>query len=323
MRYIATMLRSIGILLFALASWPAGAQTYPSRPITMVVPFGAGTTSDILARSLGDFMSKDLGQPIVIENKPGAGGTIGAEIVAKAKPDGYTLVLGTIASHGISTIMMSNVNYDPIRDFAPILLVANAQNLLVVNKSVPVSTPAEFVAYAKQKGRLDFTSAGVGTTSQLAGELIRIKLGAPLVHVPYRSGSAALTDVIAGVVPAMIWQVTPLQSQIKAGTVKPVAALSATRIATVPMVPTLAETLLPGFDSSAWFGVLAPANTPAGVIDRLHAALASAMNSQTIKERFRNLDLEPANLGPEEFRTLIGRDIEKWRQVLQTVQPQK
>lgn len=319
----AMILRSL-VILFATC-WtlvPVMAQeNYPSRPITMIVPFGAGTTSDIVARSLGDAMSKELGQPIVVENKPGAGGTIGAELAANAKPDGYTLVLGTIASHGISTIMMSNVNYDPVKSFSPIMLVANAQNLLVVNKTVPTSTPAEFIAFAKQKGQLDFTSAGVGTTSELAGELIRMQLGAPLVHVPYRSGAAALTDVVAGVVPAMIWQATPLQPQIQAGTVKPIAALSKTRIASVPNVPTLSETLLPGFDSNAWFGILAPANTPANIVTRLHTVLASAMNSDVIKQRFRNLDLDPVSVGPDDFRKLITADLEKWRKVLQAVQP--
>ena len=318
-------LRSLGIVLVALfPSFSAHAQdTYPSRPIMFVVPFGAGTTSDIIARSLADVMSKDLGQPVVVANKPGAGGAIGAEFVANAKPDGYTLVLGTIASNGISTLMMAKVNYDPVKSFSPIMLIANAQNLLVVNSAVPVSTPAEFIAYAKQKGRLDFTSAGVGTTSELAGELIRMQLGVPLTHVPYRSGAAALTDVIAGVVPAMIWQVAPLQPQIQAGNVKPIAALSATRIASVPAVPTLAETLLPGFDSNAWFGVLGPANVPAPIIARLQTVLVTAMNSDTIKKRFRSLDLEPVSVGPDEFRVLITRDLEKWRKVLQAVQPQK
>ena len=249
LRAIATN-RSLGIMLFVLCSLvPATAQdAYPSRPIMMVVPFGGGTTADIIARVLGDFMSNDLGQAIVVENKPGAGGTIGASVAANAKPDGYTLVLGTIASHGISTIMFPNVTYDPVKSFSPIMLIANVPNLLVVNSTVPVSTPAEFVAYAKQKGDINFTSAGVGTTSELAGELMRMQLGVPLTHVPYKSGLAALTDVISGLIPAMIWQTAPLVPQIEAGTIKPIAALTATRISSFPNVPTLSETLLPGFD---------------------------------------------------------------------------
>jgi len=317
MLHTISIIRRLGLILLVLCGLvPAAAQdVYPSRPIKLVVPFAAGATSDI-----ADLMGKDLGTFCVVENKPGAGGTIGAEYAAKADPDGYTLVLGTIASHGISTIMMSDVHYDPVKSFSPIMLVAKVPNLLVVNKDVPVSTPAEFIAYAKKKGDLNFTSAGVATTSELAGELMRMELGAPLSHVPYKSGSAAMTDVISGLIPAMIWQAAPLKPQVEAGTIKPIAALSAERISSFPNVPTLSETLLPGFDSSAWFGIFAPAGTPDAIIKRLHDSLAVAMNDEPTRERFR-LALEPESIGPDEFRTLIAEDLEKWRKVLQAVQP--
>ena len=323
MLHTLSIIRRLGLILLVLCGLvPAAAQdVYPSRPIKLVVPFAAGATSDIVARVLADLMGKDLGTFFVVENKPGAGGTIGAEYAAKADPDGYTLVLGTIASHGISTIMMSDVHYDPVKSFSPIMLVAKVPNLLVVNKDVPVSTPAEFIAYAKKTGDLNFTSAGVATTSELAGELMRMEFGAPLSHVPYKSGSAALTDVISGLIPAMIWQAAPLKPQVEAGTIKPIAALSAERISSFPNVPTLSETLLPGFDSSAWFGIFAPAGTPDAIIKRLHDSLAVAMNDEPTRERFRGLALEPESIGPDEFRKLIAEDLEKWRKVLQAVQP--
>ena len=308
-----------GLAVFATSA--AQAQNYPSKPIQFIVPFGAGTTSDIIARLLGEAMAKDLRQPLVVENKPGAGGTIGANAAAHAANDGYSIVLGTVASHGIATMMFPNVAYDPVKDFEPIALIANVPNMLVVNRSVPVSNAAEFVAYAKKLGNLNFTSPGVGTTSQLAGELMRLQLGVPLTHVPYKSGAQALTDVMAGVVPAMIWQVSPLKAQIAAGTIKPIAALSASRISSFPDVPTIAETLLPGFDSSAWFGLLAPAGTPKPIVERLYHSLEGALRSPDIAARFDKLGLERADVGPAKFRQIIIEDLKRWRPVIEATKP--
>lgn len=318
MQRMATILKVLITGLAILAASVAQAQKYPSRPIQFIVPFGAGTTSDIIARLLGDAMAKDLGQPMVVENKPGAGGTIGANAAAHAANDGYTVVLGTVASHGIATMMFPNVAYDPVKDFEPIALIANVPNMLVVNRAVPVSNAAEFVAYAKKQGNLNFTSPGVGTTSQLAGELMRLQLGVPLTHVPYKSGAQALTDVMAGVVPAMIWQVSPLKAQIAAGTIKPIAALSTSRIASFPDVPTIAETLLPGFDSSAWFGLLAPAATPKPIVERLYRSLEGALQSPDIASRFDKLGLERADVGPAKFREIIVQDLKRWRPVIES-----
>jgi tripartite-type tricarboxylate transporter receptor subunit TctC len=262
-------------------------------------------------------MAKDLGKAVVVDNRPGAGGTIGAAVAARAKPDGYTIVLGTIASHGIATIMFPNVAYDPVKDFAPIALVANVPNMLAVNKSVPAANIQEFIAYAKKQGNLNFTSPGNGTTSQLAGELMRLQLGVPLTHVPYKSGAQALTDVIGGVVPAMIWQVSQLKPHILAGEIKPIASLSASRIEGFPDVPTVAETVLPGFDSSAWFGLLTTGGTPKAVVSRLHQSLRVAMKSEKVAGQFKNLGLEAADIGPEEFRKIIVDDLKKWRPVVQ------
>ena len=312
------------LCFFASAIFPAAAHAqpaYPSQPIQFIVPFGAGTTADIIARLLGDAMAKDLCQNVVVDNRPGAGGTIGASAAARAKNDGHTLVLGTIASHGIGTIMFPSATYDPVKDFEPIALIANVPNMLVVNKSVPVSNIAEFVQYAKKAGNLNFTSPGAGTTAHLAGDLMRIQLGVPFTHVPYKSGAQALTDVISGVVPAMIWQVSPLKPHIASGAVKPIAALSAARIATFPDVPTIAETLLPGFDSNAWFGVLAPAGTPKPLVERLYKAVRMAMASPDMVRQFTNQGLEPADVGPEEFRQVIARDLKKWRPVVESAKP--
>lgn len=323
-RFLTSLCGLCVALLAAVGPMPALAQDhYPSRPIKLIVPFGAGATADIIARVLGDLMSRDLGTSVVIENKPGAGGVIGASIAATSPPDGYTLVLGTIASHGISTIMMQDVKYDAVKSFEPIMLVANVPNILVVNKDVPVSNVAELIAYGKQKGQLDFTSAGAGTTSQLAGELMRMELGVPFVHVPYKSGSAALTDVMAGRIPVMIWQTAPLKPQIEAGTVKAIVALTAKRIDDFPNVPTLSETLMPGFDSSAWFGILAPAGTPKPIVKRLYESLLSAMKKPEVDARLRGLALEPATLGPDEFKKVIADDLARWRKVLVAMKPKQ
>jgi tripartite-type tricarboxylate transporter receptor subunit TctC len=307
--------------LAATSAAQAQAPEYPSQAIQFIVPFGTGTTADILARLLGDAMSKDMGRPMIVDNRPGAGGTIGATAAARAKNDGHAIVLGTVASHGIGTIMFPSAGYDPVKDFEPIALVANVPNMLVVNRDVQVSNLTEFVAYAKKQNVLNFTSPGAGTTSQLAGELMRIHLGIPLTHVPYKSGSQALTDVIAGVVPVMIWQVSPLKPHIASGAVKPIAALTASRIAGFPNVPTLAETLLPGFDSSAWFGVLAPAGTPRPIVQRLHRSVRQAMAAPEVAKQFDNLGLEAADVGPEQFRAVIVRDLERWRPVVKAAQP--
>jgi tripartite-type tricarboxylate transporter receptor subunit TctC len=325
MQRIVFNLRCLLIALFALSGCTAAlAQPdYPAQPIKLVVPFGAGTTADIIARVLGDLMGNDLGKPVVIENKPGASGVIGAASVAIAEPDGYTLVLGTIASHGISTLLMQNVTYDPVKSFDPIMLIANVPNMLVVNKDVPVSNISEFVTYAKKKRDLNFTSPGVGTTAHLAGELMRLKLGLPLVHVPYKSGATALTDVISGQVPVMIWQTAPLKPQIDAGTVKPISALTLKRIDGFPNVPTLAETLLPGFDSSAWFGILAPAKTPAPILKRIYGSLQHAMSKPEVRSRMHELALEPETIGPEQFRKVITDDLEQWRAVLAAIKLNK
>jgi tripartite-type tricarboxylate transporter receptor subunit TctC len=325
MHTLTTVFKAVFTCLALLAASAATAQApaaYPSRPIQFIVPFAAGTTADIIARLLGEYLSKDLGQPIVVDNRPGAGGTLGANAAARAASDGHTLVLGTVASHAIATIAFPNVAYDPVRDFEPITLIANVPNLLVVNRSVPVSNAAELVAYAKKTGGLNFTSAGTGTTSQLAGELIRLQLGAPLTHVPYKSGSQALTDVVSGIIPVMIWQVSPLKPHIASGAIKPIAALSASRIASFPEVPTLAETLLPGFDSSAWFGVLAPRGTARNIVDRLHETIKRALDAPDVRDRFEKLGLERAEAGPEQFREIIVNDLKRWQPVVQSTKPE-
>ena len=298
------------------AAFPAAAQEFPTKPIRLIVPFGAGTTADIIARTIGASLNKDFGQPVVIDNRPGAAGTVGAELVARANNDGYTLVLGTIASHGIGTLMFP-VRYNPIKDFEPITLIANSPNLLVVHRAIPVTTPAQLIEYAKKAGTLNFTSAGTATTSHLAGELLRLKQGAPLAHVAYRQGGQALTDLLSGQIPVMIWQPPPLRPHIASGALKAVAAMSAARISSFPNVPTISETLIPGFDSNAWFGILAPAGTPRRIIDKLHQAILAALETPELKQHFTVQGLEPAVGGPEPFRKQIPADLAKWREVIQ------
>lgn len=312
-------LRSLLPVACMLLGTVVAAADYPMRPIRMIVPFGIGTTSDIIARQIGAVIAADLGQNVVIDNRPGAAGTLGAAEAARSSNDGQTLVLGTIASHGIGTIMFPNVRYDAVRDFQPITLIANAPNLMVVHRSIPARTPTEFIDYARKHARLNFTSAGTATTSHLAGELLRLRLGAKLVHVPYKAGGQALTDVIAGQVPVMIWQVPALRPHVESGALRAVAAMSAKRIAAYPNVPTIAETVLPEFDSNAWFGVLAPAGTATAIIERLHRIVLKAIDGPELRKQLEAQGLEPAGNAPSEFRALIDADLKKWRDVIRTI----
>ncbi len=294
----------------------AQTQTYPTKPIRLIVPFGAGSTADIIGRVLGASLTKDLGQQVVIENKPGAGGTIGGAEAARSVPDGYTLVIGTVASHGVGPLMMKDVPYDAVKGFQAITLIANVPNLIAVHPSVPVKTPAELVAFLKDNPGFNFTSAGPGTTAHLAGEFFGERLGLKLTHVPYKAVGQAMTDVIGGQVKMMVYQLAGLKAHVDAGTLRPIAATSLARIPALPNLPTVAETVIPGFDFAPWFGFMGPAGLPRPIVDRLHGLVVNAVQSTEMKKQFDAQGVEPVLKGPDEFQAFIRTDYERWRVIL-------
>ncbi|PWC30760.1 Bug family tripartite tricarboxylate transporter substrate binding protein [Teichococcus aestuarii] len=308
----------LGLAALPLAAPALRAQeAWPSRPIRMVVPFGAGTSTDIMTRLVSVPMSKTLGQPVVVENRAGAGGVVGSDGVAKAAPDGYTLCMGSIASHSVNVSLMPNMPYDVLRDFTPISLVTEAPNLLVISPKVPAKTLPEFIAWAKQqRGGVSYASAGNGTSSHLAGELLKLRTGAPLEHVPYRSGAQAVTDVMAGNVPMIVYQVTAVLPFVREGTLRALASTSAARLELTPEIPTAIEQGIAEFDVAAWHGLFAPASLPAPVRDRIYGALKAALDSPELRAQLREQGLQPVGMAPAEFRPWLEADIAKWREVV-------
>ena len=306
--------------LLAAPALPRGAAAqaaWPERPIRMVVPFGAGTSTDIMTRLVSPRMAQELGQPIVVENRAGAGGIVGSEAVAKSPPDGYTLCMGSIASHSVNMSLMPRLPYDVLRDFTPVSLVTNAPNLLVVGPQVPAQDLQGFLAWARtQRGGASYASAGNGTSSHLAGELLKLQTGAPLEHVPYRSGAQALTDVIAGNVAMTVYQVTAVLPFVRDGRLRALATTSARRLSWTPEVPTVEEQGVRPFDVAAWHGLFAPANLPAPILARIFAALTTALTDPELRPKLLEQGLDPVGMSPAEFRPWLEGDIAKWREVV-------
>ena len=301
----------------AMAQPAAGAAAFPNRPVRVVVPFGAGTSTDIMTRLVAPKMSEELGQPVVVDNRTGAGGVVGSEAVAKSPPDGHTLCMGSIASHSVNMSLMPRLPYDVLRDFTPVSLVTNAPNLMVVAPSVPARNLQEFLAWAKtQRGGVSYASAGNGTSSHLAGELLKLRTGAPLEHVPYRSGAQAVTDVVAGQVPMLVYQVTAVLPFVRDGKLRAIATTSARRLEWTPEVPTVVEQGVPDFDVAAWHGLFAPAGLPQAVLDRVYGALSKALADPELRPKLVEQGLEPVGMPPAEFRRFLEGDIAKWRELV-------
>jgi tripartite-type tricarboxylate transporter receptor subunit TctC len=269
-RRVAVALLAAGALgLVPLAHAQSG---YPGKPVRLVVPFPAGGTTDILARAVAQKLSEAWGQSVVVDNRPGAGGNIGSELVARAAPDGYTLLMGTVGTHAINASLYSKMPYDHVKDFAPVILVAGVPNVLVVNPSVPVNSVPELIAYLKANpGKVNFASSGSGTSIHLSGELFKVMTGVQMTHVPYKGSAPALTDLVGGQVQLMFDNLPSSLAFIKAGKLRALAVTSAARAAALPDVPTIAESGVPGFEASSWVGVLAPTGTPPDVIARINA----------------------------------------------------
>jgi tripartite-type tricarboxylate transporter receptor subunit TctC len=291
-------------------------QAYPAKPIRFLVGFPPGGTSDILARAIGQKLSEAVGQQVVIENRPGAAGNIGAEAAAKSAPDGYTIFMST-TSQAISASLYSKLNYDLVRDFAPVIQAVNYTNLLVVHPSLPVKSVKELIALAKAKpGQLNYGTAGNGTPPHMTGEMFKTYTGVNIQHVPYKGGAPAIADLLGGQITIMFDNVPPLLPHVQAGKMRPLAVTSLKRISVLRDVPTLDESGLKGFDSVAWNGVLAPAGTPKEIIARLNAEILRILSLPDVREHLSSQGADPVGGTPEQFAALIRGEIRKWAKVV-------
>lgn len=314
------MLKTVAVafaLSVACAMGSASAQNFPTKPVRFVVPFAPGGSTDTLARTIGQKLSDYLGEQVVVDNRPGANGDIGMLLVARAAPDGYTLVLGYIANLGIGPSLYAKMPYDPVKDFAPITQVAGASNILVVHPSVPAKNFKEFITYTKANpGKVNFASAGVASVGHLTGELLNNLAGIDMVHVPYKGSGQAITDLVGGHVKVMISGMASTLPHVKTGKLRGLATTGAKRTPATPDLPTIAESGFPGFEASSWFGVLAPARTPRPVIARLHADIVKSLQQPEVRQRLENVGFEIVGGTPEEFAAYIQSEIRKWAKVV-------
>ena len=295
----------------------AAAQSYPSRPIRFIVPFPPGGGNDTMARMIGNKLTAALGQQVVVDNRAGAGSVIGAEAAAHAAPDGYTLFLGGVASHGINPNLHAKLGYDPIRDFAPVSLIAAAPLILVVHPSVQAKTIKDLIQLAKTKpGQLNFASNGTGGSSHLAAELFKMMTATDMVHVPYKGLSPALTDLLSGQVQLMFSSTVAILPLVHANRLRPLAITGAKRSAAIPEVPTVAESGVPGYETASWYGVLAPAGTAKTIVDLLNREIAKVMLLPDVRERLASEGAEPAGGTPGEFAAHIKHELERWARVI-------
>ena len=305
------------VVVCALAATQVFGQTWPSKPIKWVVPFAPGGTTDILARTIGDKLSVALGQPVIIDNKPGAGGGLGAEFTAKSPPDGYTIMGGTISTHAINASLYSKLPYDPVKDFVPITLIARVPNMLVINPEVPAKNVPELIALLKANpGKYNFASSGNGTSQHLSGELFKTMAGVDMQHIPYKGSPPALQDVMGGQVSMTFDNITTALPLAKSGKLRALAVTTAKRSAVAPEVPTLAESGLLGFEVGSWQGVFAPAGTPPEIVRRLNTEIVKIINLPEVKEKLTTLGAEPVGDSPEQFSAFVKAEISKWADVV-------
>jgi tripartite-type tricarboxylate transporter receptor subunit TctC len=308
-----------GLFLMAsfTASGPLSAQAYPAKPIKLVIPFPPGGPLDLAGRAIGQKLQEAWGQPVVVENRPGAGGNIGADAVAKAAPDGYTLVMGALSTHAVNPHLFAKMPYDALKDFAPVTLVAITPNVLVVNAAVPANTVGELVALARASpGKLSFASGSNGSAGHLAGELFKTLSGIDIVHVPYKGGAPALQDLLGGQVQFMFDNLANSMAQMKAGKLKAFAVTTSKRSALAPELPTMAEAGVTGFDISTWYGILAPAGTPPEVVRKLNGEIVNILGSEDMREKLRAQGAEPAPTSPEQFATFIRAEWSRYAKIV-------
>jgi tripartite-type tricarboxylate transporter receptor subunit TctC len=315
---IATLVAALAALGATAAEAASPADNYPSRVVRLIVPFPAGGTTDIFARHIGDRLAKALGHNFVIDNRGGAGGNIGSDAVAKADPDGYTLLMGTVGTHAINHSLYARMPYDALRDFAPVAFAAGVPNILVVNpKNVKATTVQEFIAEAKAAPKkLNFASSGNGTSIHLSGEMFKQMTGVDIVHVPYRGSAPAVNDLIAGQVDLMFDNLPSSIGQVRGGNLRAIAVTSAKRSPALPDVPTVAESGLPGFEASSWFAIFAPAKTPPEIVQKLNAEVLKILADPEVQSRFAEIGGEIRPYKPDELRAFVQSEIEKWGKVV-------
>ncbi len=302
----------------AVCAEPANSDTtWPTRPVRIIVGFAAGGSTDVTARIVAQALSTRLGQQVIVENRPGAGGNIGAEVVAQANPDGYTLLLTTNGTLAVNPSLYKTLPFDVKKDFAPIAITAWIPNVLVVNPAVPANNLAEFIAYAKANpGKLNFGSSGNGTSPHIAGELFNVLAGVHMTHVPYRGGALALTDLLGGQIQAMFEPLVEVLPQIRAGTVKALGVTTVKRSPLLPDVPTIAESL-PGYEITAWNGLLAPAATPPDIVTRLNRATDEALHATQVQEKLAEQGSEAAGGTPAEFSSFLDSELIRWKKLVE------
>jgi len=316
---MAPIRSAIAIAALLAACLGAGAQepAYPDRPITMIVTFAAGGSSDVLARTVAEAMSRGLGQQVAVVNKPGAGGHTGAEFVAHATPDGYTILFGTNGTLGIGPALYKNLRYDPAHDLVPVGLLHKLPLLLIVNPAVPAQNLKGLIAYARSNpGKLSFASAGVGSVSHLAGELFKEDAAIDILHVPYKGGGEAAKDLLSGQVSMMLETIPNALPLASNGQMRAIGVTTKVRSAAAPAIPTLAESGLPGFDVSAWTGLFAPAGTPPAIIDRLNAETRRIADDKPYGAMIARMATDVASSSPQEFATFVRDDIARWSKVI-------
>jgi tripartite-type tricarboxylate transporter receptor subunit TctC len=295
----------------------AFAQSYPSRPIQLILTAGPGSATDVVARIVGDELGRQLGQPVVVDNRPGAGGNIAAELVAKAQPDGHTLLIATTSTHGVNPSLYRSMRFDPVKDFTPVMLLAKSPNVLVVSSKSTYKSVADIVAAAKKKpGEITFSSGGNGTSQHIAGELFSMSNGLKMLHIPYKSAPQAMNAVLAGEVDLSFVSATVALPQAKAGSVRAFGVTSNKRMEYWPELPTLESQGLKNFDVSAWFGVVAPAGTPQPVLDKLYAALAKTMQLPQVKGKLQVQGMVVVADTPDQFKAFIRSEISRWAPVV-------
>ena len=319
-------LARLALAIVVVAATSVGAQDYPSKPVRIVVPYPAGGVADLLPRTVGARLAEKWKQPVVVENKPGASGNIGMAEGARAEADGYTLVLAPTGNLTVNQFLFKDLPFDVARDFTPVTLLATSPNVLVVHPSVPAKTFKEFIAYAKANpGKLNFSSPGSGSGAHLAGELLNVEAGIKAVHVPYKGMAPAVSDLVGGQVQMMFAGISTALPHIRAGKLVPLAIASPQRSPQLPDVPTVAESGIPGFDVTSWYGIVVRAGTPAAIVKKLHADMAEALAAADVREKLGALGLDASGNTPKEFQRLIAAESRKWSEIVRKadIKPQQ
>ncbi|HUG59049.1 MAG TPA: tripartite tricarboxylate transporter substrate binding protein [Candidimonas sp.] len=315
-KLLSYMAAAVSAGALSLGAATASAESYPTQPIRLIVPFGAGGTTTILARMMADKLAQGLGQPFIVDNRPGAGGNIAFELVARAKPDGYTLLMGPIGL-AINPAIYPSLPFDPLKDFDPISLYGGVANILVVNSSLPIHSVKELIDYAKKNpGQLSQGSSGNGSSSHLAGEMLKSRAGIDFMHVPYKGGAQAMQDVLAGQVSMLFDQVPAVLPHVKSGKVRALGVTTTTRSSGAPDIPTIAESGLPGYDVNVWFGFLAPHGTPKAVISKINAEMTKVLNDAEFRQKMVSMGVDPMPSTPEKFSEFLREQTEVWSKVV-------